>query len=149
LGVKHPFRSALDHWNAATRYGDDTGGTTNQRRFGSEKEFKFIRWQGGPESIRQNQLFKDFYLLARSDGTKRKYLYVLGTEHPLRFFNGRRAISSVLSRHAKLAELFRSDFGERYAVVRDYYLEHKDKVRIEDVSPYVPSLIADEITESD
>jgi hypothetical protein len=29
-------------------------------------EFKFIRWQGGPESIRQNQLFKDFYLLARS-----------------------------------------------------------------------------------
>jgi hypothetical protein len=29
-------------------------------------ELKFIRWQGGPESIRQNQLFKDFYLLAGS-----------------------------------------------------------------------------------
>src|SRR6266851_1641833 len=27
-------------------------------------EFKFIRWQGGPESIRQNGLFKDFFSLA-------------------------------------------------------------------------------------
>ncbi len=25
-------------------------------------EFKFILWQGGPESIRQNALFKDFFL---------------------------------------------------------------------------------------
>lgn len=27
-------------------------------------EFKFINWQGGAESIRQNGVFKDFYLLA-------------------------------------------------------------------------------------
>ena len=27
-------------------------------------EFKFIFWRGGPESIRQNQLFKDFFKLA-------------------------------------------------------------------------------------
>jgi hypothetical protein len=110
-------------------------------------EFKFIRWQGGPESIRQNQLFKDFYLLARSDVNKRKNLYVLGTYYPLRFFNGRRALSSVLSRHARVAEQFHSDFGDRYGVVRDYYLEHKDKVKIEDVSQYVPDLIANEIAE--
>src|ERR1700730_8517753 len=33
-------------------------------------EFKFIRWRGGAESIRQNQLFKDFYLLSESASTK-------------------------------------------------------------------------------
>jgi hypothetical protein len=51
-------------------------------------EFKFIRWRGGPEAIRQNQLFKDFFLLARHQSCKRKHLYVLGTEYALRFFNG-------------------------------------------------------------
>ena len=112
-------------------------------------EFKFIRWRGGPESIRQNQLFKDFYLLARSKTHKQKCLYVLGTEYPLKFFNSRRALSSVLSRHDKVAKLFRSDFGEHYEVVRDYYHDHKDIVKIEDVSSYVPDLIADEIAESD
>jgi hypothetical protein len=40
-------------------------------------EFKFIHWRGGAESIRQNLLFKDFYLLAESKSSKRKYLYVL------------------------------------------------------------------------
>src|SRR5258708_16459220 len=45
-------------------------------------EFKFIHWRGGAESIRQNQLFKDFYLLSESPSTKRKHLYVIGTEKP-------------------------------------------------------------------
>jgi HAMP domain-containing protein len=35
-------------------------------------EFKFIHWRGGPESIRQNGLFKDFYLLAESTSKKSK-----------------------------------------------------------------------------
>src|SRR5271168_1214145 len=59
-------------------------------------EFKFIRWQGGPESIRQNSLFKDFYEMAEHETPKEKYLYVLGTEHGEKFFNGGRALSSVL-----------------------------------------------------
>jgi hypothetical protein len=49
---------------------------TNQRF----AEFKFIRWQGRPESIRQNTLFRDFYKMAERDTPKEKYLYVLGTE---------------------------------------------------------------------
>ena len=61
-------------------------------------EFKFIDWQGGPESIRQNSLFKDFYGLAEEDTSRKKCLYVLGTEVPLHFLNGRRALTSVLSR---------------------------------------------------
>src|SRR5882762_810485 len=36
---------------------------TNQRI----AECKFIHWQGGPESIRQNSLFKDFYQMAEHD----------------------------------------------------------------------------------
>ena len=48
-------------------------------------EFKFINWKGGSESIRQNSLFKDFYLLAESDRYKRKELYVFGKEIPLKF----------------------------------------------------------------
>ena len=51
-------------------------------------EFKFIRWQGGSETIRQNSLFKDFYLLAEHDTQKQKHLYVLETHHPLKFLNG-------------------------------------------------------------
>jgi hypothetical protein len=41
---------------------------TNQRI----AEFKFIQWQGGPEAIRQNALFKDFYLMAEHRSEKRK-----------------------------------------------------------------------------
>jgi hypothetical protein len=61
-------------------------------------EFKFIHWRGGAEAIRQNQLFKDFYLLCESVSAKRKYLYVMGTNHPLKFLNGERGLAtSVLS----------------------------------------------------
>lgn len=37
-------------------------------------EFKFIQWQGGPESIRQNSIFKDFFYLAEEDTPKSRYL---------------------------------------------------------------------------
>jgi hypothetical protein len=41
---------------------------TNQRI----AEFKFIHWQGAPESIRQNSLFKDFYGMAECETQKEK-----------------------------------------------------------------------------
>ena len=105
-------------------------------------EFKFIRWQGGPESVRQNSLFKDFYEMAESETRKEKYLYVLGTEHGEKFFNGRRALSSVLSRNVKLRNDFSEKFGNQYCTVRDYYLPRKGRVVIQDVSPFVPELVA-------
>jgi hypothetical protein len=111
---------------------------TNQRI----AEFKFIRWQGGPESIRQNALFKDFYEMAEYPSEKQKFLYVLGTEHVDRFFNGGRAISGVLSRHVKLRNQFTDKFGDHYVKVRDYYLPRKGMVEIQDVSPFVPELVA-------
>lgn len=107
-------------------------------------EFKFIRWRGGAESIRQNQLFKDFYLLSESPSPKRKHLYVLGTEQPLKFLNGRRALAkSVLTLNYRILKHFRSKYGERFPTVRDYYLPHKGRVKIEDVSAYVPELISE------
>jgi hypothetical protein len=105
-------------------------------------EFKFIWWQGGPETIRQNALFKDFYLLAEHATEKRKFLYVLGTEYPLKFFNGNRALSSVLDRNVGLQQQFRTTFGNRFRTVREYYDSRRHAVAIQDVSPWVAGLVA-------
>jgi hypothetical protein len=111
---------------------------TNQRI----AEFKFIHWQGGAESIRQNSLFKDFFEMAEHESPKEKYLYVVGTEHGEKFFNGGRALSSVLSHSVKLRKRFTEKFGDRYRTVREYYLSRKGLVAIQDVSPFVPELVA-------
>ena len=105
-------------------------------------EFKFIHWQGGPESIRQNALFKDFFEMAEHESPKQKCLYVLGTEHAEKFLNGGRALSSVLSRNEKVRKTFTEKFGNQYLTVRDYYLPRKGMVVIQDVSTYVPELVA-------
>lgn len=112
-------------------------------------EFKFINWRGGPESIRQNQLFKDFYLMAEHASEKRKYLYVLGTEHPLKFFNGRRALKSVLSKDDRVRTLFRTQFGESLQVVRDYFNIRNGMVEIVDVSRFLGPLVTDEPEDED
>jgi hypothetical protein len=105
-------------------------------------EFKFITWQGGPESIRQNSIFKDFYYLAEDDSKKLKCLYLLGTKHPLKFFTSRRALSSVLSKNVTFSEQFRSKYPD-YEVVRDYYMPVRHRVNITDVSQLLPGLAND------
>lgn len=102
-------------------------------------EFKFIKWQGGPEAIRQNSLFKDFYCLAEHNSSKSKHLYVLGTEYPLKFLNGRRSIESILSKNVGLHNAFRIKYPN-YETVRDYYIPRRDLVLIEDVSSMLPGL---------
>jgi hypothetical protein len=102
-------------------------------------EFKFIRWQGKAETIRQNSLFKDFFFLAEADTLKHKYLYVVGTDHPLKFLQAGRALDSVL-KDARLAAVFRARHGKRYEVVRDYYVAHRHLVNIRDVSAWLPEL---------
>jgi hypothetical protein len=103
-------------------------------------EFKFITWQGGPEAIRQNSLFKDFYFLAENTSKKSKHLYVLGTEFPLRFFRSQRALESVLSKNVAFRNEFRTKYPD-YQVVRDYYLPRCDHVSIEDMSEMLPGLL--------
>jgi hypothetical protein len=109
-------------------------------------EFKFIRWRGA-DSIRQNSLFKDFYQLAEYSTLKTKFVYVLGTEHPLKFLNWRRSITSVLDKHAALLERFRAAHGNQYECVRDYYQARGTKVALQDVSLWVNGLIAEGVDE--
>ncbi len=104
-------------------------------------EFKFIRWRGGAEVIRQNSLFKDFFLMAEHMTPKRKFLYVLGAEQPMKFMNSRRALSSVLSRYPILEKQLQVKYGNGYRTVQDYYAATKDSVIIMDVSEWVPELI--------
>jgi hypothetical protein len=60
-------------------------------------------------------------------------------------------MSSILSRHVKLRNDFSEKFGDRYRTVRDYYLPRKGLVVIQDVSLFVPELVAPavEAAESD
>ena len=106
---------------------------TNQR----VAEYKFIDWQGGAESIRQNGIFKDFFELAEYKTDKRKYLYVVGTDYPLRFLKGRRALSSVLSRHQNVLARIAEKYGDEVTQVCHYYQLNCEKVEILDVSPFI------------
>ncbi len=128
------------------------GAGNTGRRFDLETnlrvaEFKFIRWRGGPEAIRQNSIFKDYFQLADHETDKRKYLYLLGTDHATTFLKGRRALNSVLSRNEKVRALFEERFGDRYRTVGEYYADHSGAVRIEDVSPWLSELAEDLIEE--
>lgn len=100
-------------------------------------EYKFIDWQGGPEAIRQNNIFKDFYELAEHETSKRKYLYLVGTEVPLKFFEGGRALTSVLSRRPEILTAIAEKYGPDVAIVRDYYQLKKDEVHISDIGVHI------------
>lgn len=100
-------------------------------------EYKFIDWKGGAESIRQNGIFKDFYELAEYPTNKSKYLYVVGTKYPMKFFNGGRALTTVLSRNQRVLHHIQSVYGESINKVSDYYALKKNEVAIVDVSPFI------------
>lgn len=102
-------------------------------------EFKFITWRGGADTIRQNGLFVDLFNLASSDTTKRRELYVLGKREPDRFLNGRRAIPSVLTKHATVKERFDLRHAANgYRTVRQYWDSVRDQVEIIDLRERVP-----------
>jgi hypothetical protein len=105
-------------------------------------EFKFINWRGGPEAIRQNSLFKDFFCLAEAATTKIRELYLLELDRPLRFLNGRRALSSVLSRNEALRRDFTNRYGTQFAVTCDYYNHRRELVTLIDITRLVPAFAA-------
>jgi hypothetical protein len=111
-------------------------------------EFKFIEWRGGPEAIRQNSLFVDLFNLASAETTKRRVLYVVGKEMPMRFLRNRRALSSVLSKNQAVADRFRALHGDRFATVRDYYETVADRVEIVDLAEVVPFLRPEQMEEA-
>lgn len=100
-------------------------------------EYKFIDWQGGPESIRQNSLFKDFFELAEFETKKSKQLFVVGTGFPIRFLSGGRALTSVLKQYPAILHRIITKYGSDIIRTRDYYDLKKEVVEIVDVSPYI------------
>lgn len=109
-------------------------------------EFKFITWRDGADTIRQNGLFFDLFNLASSDTTKRRELYVLGKREPDRFLNGRRAIPSVLTKHATVKERFDlRHAADGYLTVRQYWESVRDQVEIMDLRDKVPVFGAEAI----
>lgn len=105
-------------------------------------EFKFIAWQGGPESIRQNTVFIDLFRLAETDTEKRRVLYLTELDRPLRFLGGGRALKSVLSKNAGAAEQFFARHGDSFRVVRDYWTTIRGRVELVDLSLHLPMLKA-------
>lgn len=101
-------------------------------------EFKFIRWRGGPEAIRQNSLFKDFFYLAEAKTEKQRFLYLLELDRPLRFLTGRRALPSILSKDQKLRDDFHALYSEDFAVVSEYFAHRCDRVKLCNLTSMVP-----------
>lgn len=106
-------------------------------------EFKFIDWRPHRNTLRENVVFADVFSLASAEADKRRVLYLIGTEHALKFLRGGRAISSVLSRSSKV----RVGFYDRhrpgtFATVRDYWATVCDKVEVLDLRELVPDIFA-------
>ncbi len=96
-------------------------------------EFKFIQWRGGPEAIRQNQVFKDFLKLLWDTSGRRRQLFLTGITEALRFFRGGRALDSVLSRNVALRQKFHEVYAARYRTVGEFYRIVEGEVEVVDL----------------
>jgi hypothetical protein len=103
-------------------------------------EFKFIEWQGGSESIRQNTVFYDFFTLAEHDSSKKRCLYLLGTGEALKFLQGKRSLESIFSKNKKIRDQFYARYDKQFSVVSDYYKTKRHVVDILDLRSIIPSI---------
>jgi hypothetical protein len=72
-------------------------------------EFTFIDWKGR-DSARQDKLFKDFFLLAQAETSKRRCLYVNSKSHAIKCLEGERACKSLLGRNANIGRRFAATY---------------------------------------
>lgn len=107
-------------------------------------EFKFINWQGGAETVRQDSLLIDVFNLAQRDTDKRRVLYLTGTEIPLRWLTtSKRVTRDCLARRSGVPGRFDARYGDtEYHHVRDYWAAAADLVEIVDLNTVVPGLAA-------
>ncbi len=103
-------------------------------------EYKFIHWNGGPESIRQNGLFKDFYKLAEYKSEKKKYLYVVGGTPKNFLANSNRNINGVLN--DKLWRDFKIKYKKEFLRVNKYYQLQKKNVSVVDLKEVMRGFFA-------
>ena len=139
-GILHSLASLLEEGEFVESVSLGAGNTG--RKFDLETnlrvaEFKFIDWKGGAESIRQNGIFKDFFELAEFETTKKKCLYIVDTKFPLKFLNGGRALTSVLSKQPVIMAKIQEKYDGNIKIVRQYFNLHKDSVGVYDVRPYI------------
>ena len=90
---------------------------------------------------RQNSIFKDFFNLAEYETDKERFLYITGIQQPLKFFQGGRALKSVMSLNSKVWKNFQDKYGSRFEKVQNYYKYRKDRVRIVDLNTILPSFL--------
>jgi hypothetical protein len=67
---------------------------------------------------------------------------VLGTDRPLRFLRGKRALKSVMSKNVGLWTEFRQRYGDQYARVGQYFHDRQDRVQVEDVSLFLERIVS-------
>jgi len=101
-------------------------------------EFKFIQWRGGSESIRQNNVFKDFLNLLWDTSGKRRQLFLTRTEEAISFLNGGRALSSVLSKNDTIKTMFEHRYGTEFKNVGEFYRKYQREVEILDLRSIAP-----------
>jgi hypothetical protein len=68
---------------------------------------------------------------------KSKHLYVVGTNHPVRFLTGGRALTSVLSRYPVILAGIAQKYGAGVTRVCDYYELKKSEIEVRDISPHI------------
>jgi hypothetical protein len=100
-------------------------------------EFTFIDWKGGPESIRRQKIFKDFYLLAEATTPKDRYLYFLGDEHAPKVFQSRSPCKGMLRKFAELQQGFIQAYGATMTV-KDYYQAKRGLVELRNLERDAP-----------
>lgn len=104
-------------------------------------EFKFTRWQPAGNALREKTLFADFFKLASATTPKKRYLYLLETDRPIRFLSGRRLVTKVLNRNVDRLADFLHLYGELYPTVGDYYRTFLDLVKLVNLQELAPAVL--------
>jgi hypothetical protein len=100
-------------------------------------EFTFIDWKGGPESARQQKVFKDFFLLVEASTDKQRCLYFLGEKHAPRVFERDTLCLDMLQKDARRREAFAAKYGVAMTV-REYHARHQHLVSLQDLCTVAP-----------
>lgn len=111
-------------------------------------EFKFISWRGGAEAIRQNSVFIDLLNLLQDKSGRQRLMYLLDKDVPMRFLQGNRSISSVLSKSSRAAALFTGQYGTQYSRVSEWFAaEVKGNIEIVDLNEVLPNFVVESLND--
>lgn len=90
-------------------------------------EYKFVNWSGKSDTIRENNLFKDFVELVHAKTDKHKFIYCYDVDIVKKFLESKRSLESVLHR-SNFKDKFKKTYGEKYKTVHDFYSDYKHDV---------------------